>query len=129
MLQKLQEDICEFERKNSIKPALIKMDKTFYDKVTAKYPVIQNGGYKTAFGVPLEVVYDLGEDYIIFADEYEIATANLFTEVDKVINELISINNQYASWDAWDKTKIIDSALNILKEGYKEELENKYRNS
>jgi hypothetical protein len=129
MLQKLQEDICEFERKNSIKPALIKMDKTFYDKVISKYSVIQNGEYKTAFGVTLEVVNGLGEDYIVFADEYEIATANLFTEVDKVIGELIDINKQYANWDAWDKTKIIDSALNILKEGYKEELEDKYRNS
>jgi hypothetical protein len=43
-----------------------------------------------------------------------------------VINMLESIARVYASWDLWDKVKIIDESLNILKNGYENELIEKY---
>jgi predicted AlkP superfamily phosphohydrolase/phosphomutase len=57
---------------------------------------------------------------------YEMALKEIFEKVDKVIGELEDINTEYASWDAWDKTKIIDSALGALQKGFMKELEEKY---
>lgn len=39
-----------------------------------------------------------------------------------VIDRLHYMNKQYASWDLWDRTKIIDNALSVLKTGYEKEL-------
>lgn len=42
--------------------------------------------------------------------------------VINVIERLDSISNQYASWDQWDKTKIIRKAANVLKTAYEERI-------
>ena len=42
--------------------------------------------------------------------------------VFRVIDILDDINEQYASWDLWDKTKVIDKAVNTLKEYYEKEI-------
>lgn len=58
--------------------------------------------------------------------EYEEAMQELTDRVIKVIEELSDINDIYASWDQWGKTKVIDNALNVLKEEYIKDLEKKY---
>jgi Cu/Ag efflux pump CusA len=58
--------------------------------------------------------------------EFEKAMEELTDKVLNVIEELDEINRGYASWDVWDKTKVIDQAVNTLKTEYMEELEKKY---
>lgn len=48
-------------------------------------------------------------------------------QIIKAIEMLRDINQGYANWDEWDKTKVIDSALNALKEGFKTEIWDYYR--
>lgn len=41
-------------------------------------------------------------------------------EVVDIIERLDSVNQKYASFDQWDKTRIISRAANILKTAYKD---------
>ena len=54
--------------------------------------------------------------------DYEASLMTLADRIIEVINELDAINKEYASWDEWDKTKIIDSSVNALKVGFRKEL-------
>lgn len=57
---------------------------------------------------------------------YEQRIKDIDNRVVQAIDTLHDINDQYASWDLWDKTKIIDDSLNILKTGYESQLIEKY---
>lgn len=54
--------------------------------------------------------------------EYKEAQQQLFERVYKCLEELDNINHEYASWDEWDKTKIIDKARNAIAEGFEKEI-------
>lgn len=55
-------------------------------------------------------------------DEYNKAYKVLIDRICKVIDELDSINNEFASWDDWEKTKIIDKSRNALCSGFEKEI-------
>ena len=51
------------------------------------------------------------------------AVKNIFKKVDKVVDELIEIEDEYCSWDEWKRSDIISKAKNVLTTGFKKEFE------
>ena len=63
------------------------------------------------------------EEYIVSISEARNRAVNdIFKKVSGVIDELLEISNEYASWDEWDKADIVSNAKNILSKGFEKEL-------
>jgi hypothetical protein len=58
-------------------------------------------------------------------EKREKANEEIIKKIYDVLGELDKINEQLASWDEWDKTKIIDKAKSVLIDGFEEELTKK----
>lgn len=58
-------------------------------------------------------------------EEREKAEKEIFEKVYKAIEDLSSIESDYASWDNWGKSEIVFKARKALLEGFKKELEEK----
>jgi hypothetical protein len=52
----------------------------------------------------------------------EKANEEIINKIYDVLGEFDKINKQLASWDEWEKTKIIEKAKNILIDGFEDEL-------
>ena len=51
------------------------------------------------------------------------AVKNIFQKVDKIVDKLIKIEDEYCSWDKWERSDIISKAKNVLTTGFKKEFE------
>ena len=63
------------------------------------------------------------EEFLKYRED---GVAKIFDKVDKALDLLIEINQEYCSWDEWEKSKILDNAIGVLQSGFKKELEERY---